>query len=267
MQKVVRAEVLKLLQAGIIYPISDSLWVSPTTTSHFHLLIKCLRGSQAILSIVSWMATPGEMPFHGTPRDFPWHIISKKGIEVDKEKVELIAKLPSPTTTTKSALGCESDVLLLRISQPSCTHGCGVLLKDQNQGTLAGHESAETPIGNVSAGHHVSKMPSPCAGVMINARGLGKLTLTSWDLFPMSFGYSYILVGVDYVSKWVEAIPCKRNDHRVVLKFLKENIFPRFGVPKAIISDGAYKTILGMSPYCLVYGKAFHLPAEVQYKA
>ncbi|RVW97555.1 Retrovirus-related Pol polyprotein from transposon 17.6 [Vitis vinifera] len=48
--------------------------------------------------------------------------------------------------------------------------------------------------------------------------------------FPMSFGNSYILVGVDYVSKWVEAIPCKQNDHRVVLKFLKENIFSRFGV-------------------------------------
>ncbi|KAL6333777.1 hypothetical protein AAG906_028963 [Vitis piasezkii] len=44
-----------------------------------------------------------------------------------------------------------------------------------------------------------------------------------------------------YVSKWVEAIPCKHNDHRVVLKFLKENIFSRFGVPKAIISDGASK--------------------------
>ncbi|RVW18197.1 Transposon Tf2-8 polyprotein [Vitis vinifera] len=42
--------------------------------------------------------------------------------------------------------------------------------------------------------------------------------------FLMSFGYSYILVGVDYVSKWLEAIPCKCNDHRVVLKFLKENI-------------------------------------------
>ncbi|RVW64907.1 Pol polyprotein [Vitis vinifera] len=56
--------------------------------------------------------------------------------------------------------------------------------------------------------------------------------------FPMSFGHSYILVGVDYVSKWVEAIPCRTNDHKVVLKFLKENIFSRFGVPKAIISDG-----------------------------
>ena len=55
--------------------------------------------------------------------------------------------------------------------------------------------------------------------------------------FPMSFSYSYILVRVDYVSKWVEAIPCKHNDHKMVLKFLKENIFSRFGVPKAIISD------------------------------
>ncbi|RVX08259.1 Retrovirus-related Pol polyprotein from transposon opus [Vitis vinifera] len=56
--------------------------------------------------------------------------------------------------------------------------------------------------------------------------------------FPMSFGHSYILVGVDYVSKWVEAIPCRSNDHIVVLKFLKDHIFARFGVPKAIISDG-----------------------------
>ncbi|RVW18751.1 hypothetical protein CK203_098143 [Vitis vinifera] len=38
------------------------------------------------------------MSFHGTPRDCPWHIISKQGIEVDKAKVELIVKLPSPTT-------------------------------------------------------------------------------------------------------------------------------------------------------------------------
>ena len=56
--------------------------------------------------------------------------------------------------------------------------------------------------------------------------------------FPSSFGYVYILVGVDYVSKRVEAVPCRAADHRVVLKFLKENIFSRFGVPKAINSDG-----------------------------
>ena len=56
--------------------------------------------------------------------------------------------------------------------------------------------------------------------------------------FPTSFGYTYILVGVDYVSKWVEAMLCREAYHKAVLKFLKENIFSRFGVPKAIISDG-----------------------------
>ncbi|CAL8135388.1 unnamed protein product [Prunus armeniaca] len=56
--------------------------------------------------------------------------------------------------------------------------------------------------------------------------------------FPSSFGYTYILVAVDYVSKWVEAIATKTNDHKVVLKFLRDNIFTRFGTPRAVISDG-----------------------------
>ncbi|KAL9382439.1 hypothetical protein Peur_025474 [Populus x canadensis] len=56
--------------------------------------------------------------------------------------------------------------------------------------------------------------------------------------FPSSFGYQFILVAVDYVSKWVEAIASRTNDHRVVVKFLKENIFSRFGMPRAMISDG-----------------------------
>jgi hypothetical protein len=56
--------------------------------------------------------------------------------------------------------------------------------------------------------------------------------------FPNSFGFLYILVAVDYVSKWVEVVACKTNDHRVLVKFLKDTIFARFGTPRAIISDG-----------------------------
>ena len=55
--------------------------------------------------------------------------------------------------------------------------------------------------------------------------------------FPSSQGKFYILVAVDYVSKWVEAITTSHNDAKTVHKFLKKNIFTRFGVPRSIISD------------------------------
>jgi len=55
--------------------------------------------------------------------------------------------------------------------------------------------------------------------------------------FPNSFGHEYILLCVDYVSKWVEAIPARTNESRVVVKFLRENIFTRYGMPRLIISD------------------------------
>ena len=45
-------------------------------------------------------------------------------------------------------------------------------------------------------------------------------------------------MAIDYVSKWVEAILSRTNDHAVMVMFLKEHIFYRFGMPRAIISDG-----------------------------
>ncbi|GJT69888.1 reverse transcriptase domain-containing protein [Tanacetum coccineum] len=58
--------------------------------------------------------------------------------------------------------------------------------------------------------------------------------------FPSSRGNKYILVAVDYLSKWVEAKALPTNDARVVVKFLK-SLFARFRTPRAIISDrGTY---------------------------
>ena len=55
--------------------------------------------------------------------------------------------------------------------------------------------------------------------------------------FPSSFGNIYILLAADYVSKWVEAIACPRNDATTVVGFIQRNILSRFGAPRTGISD------------------------------
>ena len=55
--------------------------------------------------------------------------------------------------------------------------------------------------------------------------------------FPCSNGFLYILLAVDYVSKWVEAKATRTNDSRVVAEFLRSNIFARFGCPLEVITD------------------------------
>nr|XP_016499680.1 PREDICTED: protein NYNRIN-like [Nicotiana tabacum] len=153
--------------------------------------------------------------------------------------------------------------------------------------------------------------------------------------FLLSRGNKYILLAVDYISKWVEAIALSTNDAKVVAVFVKKNIFSRFGTPHALISDEEtyfcnrllnnllakygvrhrvfmaynlqtngqatvsnreikqilektvsanmkdwaaklddalwayrtpYKTPIEASPYKLVYGKAWHLPIELEHK-
>jgi len=49
--------------------------------------------------------------------------------------------------------------------------------------------------------------------------------------FPPSFGYTYILVIVDYVSKWVEAVATRTDDAKTVVKHVKSLILHRYGVP------------------------------------
>ncbi|KAL6325119.1 hypothetical protein AAG906_022686 [Vitis piasezkii] len=198
---------------------------------------------------------------------FLGHIISEKGIEVDKAKVELIVKLPSPKTVKGKGV---ENVVADHLSRLAIAHNSHVLpINDdfleeslmllENTPWYA-HIANYLVTGEVPSFSWLSlfKDAHTMCRSCDRCQRLGKLTQRNqmpmnpilivdlfdvWGIdfmgpFLMSFGNSYILVGVDYVSKWVKAIQCKHNDHRVVLKFLKENIFSRFGMPKAIISDG-----------------------------
>lgn len=56
-------------------------------------------------------------------------------------------------------------------------------------------------------------------------------------IFPKSFGNLYIIVVVDYVSKWIEPVVTPTNNAKVVTKFLIKNIFSRHDTPREIIND------------------------------
>ena len=59
--------------------------------------------------------------------------------------------------------------------------------------------------------------------------------------FQPSFGNLCILLAMDYVSKWVEAIVCPINDANIVVGFIQRNILSRYGAPRIIISnDGSH---------------------------
>jgi transposase InsO family protein len=55
--------------------------------------------------------------------------------------------------------------------------------------------------------------------------------------FPKSKDCEYILVAVDYMSKWVEALPCRAADAKHARKMFHGIIFPHFRTPRMVISD------------------------------
>ena len=87
-------------------------------------------------------------------------------------------------------------------------------------------------MGNISKRHEM-----PLQGILV-VQLFDVWGMDFMGPFPVSFGIIYILLVVDYVSKWVEVAACPKNDANTVMGFLQRNILSRFGIPRTIISDG-----------------------------
>nr|GEW75798.1 reverse transcriptase domain-containing protein [Tanacetum cinerariifolium] len=244
--EVIKKEVLKLLDAELIYPISDSPWVSPV-----HCVSK--KGGFTVVEnkeneliptrlVTGWRVCINYGIVLG-------HKISKIRIEVDKAKVDVIAKLPHPTTV--------KDQVIRR-----CVHGWEAIyiLKACHNGPNGGYNGPNYTAKKVfdfgfywptiyHDAHDLVKSCDVCQprGKISQRDEMPKNSIQVCEIFdvwgidfigpfPSSRGNKYILVAVDYLSKWVEAKALPTNDARVVSKILK-SLFARFGTPSAIIYD------------------------------
>nr|GEW28324.1 hypothetical protein [Tanacetum cinerariifolium] len=248
------------------------------------------------------------------------HKISKNEIKVDKAKVDVIAKLPHPTTfkgvvlrkrqekyfrpihyASKTMTEAESNYTMTEKEMLAVVYAFDkfqsylnmnksivymdhsalkylftkkdskarllrwVLLLQEFKFKVIDTKGAE----NLSA-DHLSRLENPHQNMLEPKEINETFPLETLNMvffmginfmrpFPSSRRNKYILVAIDYLSKWVEAKALSTNNARVVCKFLK-SLFARFGTPRAIISDrGTYFCNDQFIKVMLKYGVTYRL--------
>nr|GEX00426.1 reverse transcriptase domain-containing protein [Tanacetum cinerariifolium] len=228
----------------------------------------------------------------------------KISIEVDRAKVDVIAKLPHPTSVkgVRSFLGhagfyrrfiqdfskitrpmthlLEKDTPLIfskeylpfEIMCDASDFAVGAVLGQRAENLAADHLSRiENPHqGDLEKKEINETFPFETLGMIFIHDEMPQNAIQVCEIFDVwgidfmgpflsSRGNKYILVAVNYLSKWVEAKALPTNDARVVINFLK-SLFARFRTPHAIISDrGTHFCNDQFAKFMLKYGVTHRL--------
>nr|GEZ19100.1 reverse transcriptase domain-containing protein [Tanacetum cinerariifolium] len=238
---VIKKEVEKLLDAGLIYPISDSPWVS---------LVHCVpkkRGNEYYCFLdgfSGYFQIPIDPKDQKKPR---LHVPMEHLLTSACRLILLLQEFDFKVIDTKGAENYAADHLSRlenpyeNVFDPKEINETFPLKSLNKVAYLDPSTSWFADFANYHAGKFIIKgkisqkdeMPQNSIQVceIFDVWGINFM-----GPFPSSKGNKYILVAVDYLSKWVEAKALPTNDARVVVKFLN-SLFSWFGTPKAIISD------------------------------
>nr|GEW41117.1 reverse transcriptase domain-containing protein [Tanacetum cinerariifolium] len=242
---VIKKEVEKLLDAGLIYLISDSPWVNPVhcvpkkggfavveNEENELILTRLVTGCEDTNLSLKWE----ESQFMVKEGIVLGHKISKNRIEVDRAKVDVIAKLPNPTTV-KDFVNYHTGNFIVKGMKSQQKNK---FFKDVKHyfwdDPFLFKIYADQVIRRCVHGKEALDILEACT---MDPQG-DIMVLTSpprRSLILVSSGTPFTrMPTIDYLSKWVEAKELPTNDAHVVCKFLK-SLFARFGAPQAIISD------------------------------